>query len=113
MVERRRSIRLPVNVPLTFTAADGLSASGVARDMSLGGMLIETAASVAFGAEVAVRITFPGRADPMTLPGIVRWARDGGLGVQFGLLGARATHAITELVARRRDPSESPMQAAK
>lgn len=113
MVERRHSIRLPVNVPLTFTTSIGSSAPGVARDVSLGGMLIETPAPAAFGAEIVVSITFPGRVDPMTLPGIVRWVHDGAIGVQFGLLGARATHAITELIARHRDPSESRLQAAK
>jgi hypothetical protein len=27
----------------------------------------------------------------------VRWTRSDGMGVQFGLIGARETHAITEL----------------
>ena len=31
------------------------------------------------------------------IPGVVRWTRPDGMGVQFGLLGARETHAITEL----------------
>ena len=30
----------------------------------------------------------------------VRWARDGKIGVQFGLLGARETHVITEIAKR-------------
>jgi hypothetical protein len=28
---------------------------------------------------------------------VVRWVRDGGMGVQFGLLGAVETHIITEI----------------
>jgi type IV pilus assembly protein PilZ len=33
------------------------------------------------------------------LPGIVRWVKPGSMGVQFGLLGARETYAITEMLA--------------
>jgi hypothetical protein len=34
----------------------------------------------------------------MLLPGIVRWTKQDGMGVQFRLLGARETHAITEIM---------------
>ena len=34
----------------------------------------------------------------MVLPAIVRWTSPVGMGVQFGLLGVRETHAITEIV---------------
>ena len=33
------------------------------------------------------------------LPGKVRWTSHDGMGIQFGNLGARETHTITELVA--------------
>ena len=39
----------------------------------------------------------PAQKAPFALPGVVRWNRDDGMGVQFGLIGARETHAITEL----------------
>jgi type IV pilus assembly protein PilZ len=34
----------------------------------------------------------------MALPAVVRWTSKDGMGVQFGLLGARETHEITEFV---------------
>ena len=34
--------------------------------------------------------------------GVVRWAHGGRIGVQFGLLGARETHVITEISRRTR-----------
>jgi hypothetical protein len=34
----------------------------------------------------------------MRLSGTVRWTTKSGIGVQFGLLGARETHTITEIV---------------
>jgi hypothetical protein len=42
-------------------------------------------------------VILPSQRAPFALPGVVRWNRDGGMGVQFGLIGARETHAITEL----------------
>ncbi len=39
----------------------------------------------------------------LKLPGVVRWVRDGGMGVQFGLLGALETHVITEIGRSRED----------
>jgi hypothetical protein len=36
----------------------------------------------------------------LKLPGTVRWAKPGGLGIQFGLLGARETHSIAQLLKR-------------
>jgi type IV pilus assembly protein PilZ len=41
----------------------------------------------------------PGEPAAFALPGIVRWTNAHGMGVQFGLLGAKETHTITELVA--------------
>lgn len=69
----------------------------LAKDISVGGMFVETATPAAFGADVVVHLTLPGSNDPVALPGVVRWVRDGGMGVQFGLLGAVETHLITEI----------------
>lgn len=74
--------------------------SGLAKDVSVGGMFVETSAPAAFGADVVVHLTLPGSNDPVALPGVVRWVRDGGMGVQFGLLGAVETHLITEIGRR-------------
>jgi CheY-like chemotaxis protein len=72
---------------------------GNARDVSVGGMFVETREAVPFGARVVVRIRL--RDEPMLkMPATVRWVSVDGVGVQFGLLGARETHAITQLVAR-------------
>ena len=69
---------------------------GHAKDISLGGMFIETAYPLAHNAELIVSVTVPGQASPFAIPAIVRWQRPDGMGVQFGLIGARETHAITE-----------------
>ena len=98
MLELRRHSRAAVDVPVEFVGKGGTERSaGRARDISLGGMFIETDAPLPFSAEVIVHLTLPSQKAPFALPGVVRWNRNGGMGVQFGLIGARETHAITEL----------------
>ena len=98
MLELRRHSRAAVDVPVEFVAKGGTERSaGRARDISLGGMFIETDTPLPFSAEVIVHVTLPSQKAPFALPGVVRWNRNGGMGVQFGLIGARETHAITEL----------------
>jgi uncharacterized protein (TIGR02266 family) len=102
LVELRRFNRTPLDTPVSFSrkGADGPVGltSGRAKDLSLGGMFIETKAPVPFGGEVVIQLRLPETKDELTLPGVVRWVRDGGMGVQFGNLGAKETHAITEVI---------------
>ena len=98
MIEQRRYARAPINSPATFSSKGKPGKqSGLVKDISVGGMFIETASPAAFGADVIVLLTLPGGDGPVPLPGVVRWVRDGGMGVQFGLLGAMETHIITEI----------------
>jgi type IV pilus assembly protein PilZ len=101
VVEQRRFTRTPLDVEAVYTLKGaGEARSGIAKDISVGGMFIETSAPPAFGAEVVVRVRLPKVKDEMVLPGIVRWTSARGMGVQFGLLGARETHTITEIVGK-------------
>ncbi len=99
MVELRRHQRAPIDVAVQFVVKGTQERQpGQAKDISLGGMYIETQHMPAFGAELVVHVTLPGQKAAFALPGVVRWVRAGeGMGVQFGLIGARETHAITEL----------------
>lgn len=99
MVELRRHQRAPLDVALEFVAKGSTErASGRARDISVGGMFVVTDTPLPFGADLVVHLTLPGQRSPFALPGVVRWSKNGeGMGVQFGLVGARETHAITEL----------------
>ena len=94
--------RAPLDCALEFSlggpGAPGERFAGCAKDISLGGMYIQTEAPLSFGASVVVFVLLPGQRSPCTMRGVVRWLRPReGMGVQFGLLGARETHAITEL----------------
>ena len=99
LVEKRTAARSSIHVSLEFVRKDSQEKlSGVGTDISVGGMFVETATPAAFGSSIVVRARFPGHKDEMVLPAIVRWTSPVGMGVQFGLLGVRETHAITEIV---------------
>jgi Tfp pilus assembly protein PilZ len=80
----------------------GAGCEGVALDISLGGMFIESPDAPAFGTNLTIVVTLPNRATALRLPGIVRWNKPGGFGVQFGLLGALETHAVGTFVLENR-----------
>jgi|ERR1700728_2248109 Tfp pilus assembly protein PilZ len=99
MVDHRRSHRSPLDAAVLVRQKSGAEpVAGSARDISVGGMFIETPSPFPFGTEVVIQMRLPGHKDEMALPGVVRWTRADGMGIQFGLLGARDTHAITEVV---------------
>jgi len=108
LAEQRRYARAPIDAPLTFSLK-GTSEwlDGVGKDIAIGGMSIETAANVPFGAELEISVQLPGDDEIFLMPGRVRWVSGGRIGVQFGLLGVRETHVITE-IARRSDPGAAP-----
>jgi hypothetical protein len=100
---RRRFARVPLGVPVEFTAkADDFlfSIEGTGTDISLGGMFIETDIPCTFGESIIVYVALERRRRPLVLPAVVRWTRASGMGVQFGLLGARDTREIAEYVFR-------------
>jgi hypothetical protein len=77
---------------------NGEAFKGRALDISVGGMFIESSTKPAFGTNITVELLIPGSKEKSALPGVVRWNHENGFGVQFGLLGARDTHAITLLL---------------
>lgn len=98
MIEQRRYARAPIDSPASFSVKGNPGTQeGLAKDISVGGTFIETTTPAAFGADVILHLTLPGGDGPAALPGVVRWVRDGGMGIQFGLLGAVETHLITEI----------------
>ncbi len=103
MHEKRRFPRQPVELSLTVHTTDGQTIVGKGRDISLGGVFIEAAPTLAFATHVEVELTLPDLG-LTRLPAIVRWNKVDGMGLQFGLLGARQTHAISNLVASTLGP---------
>ena len=100
VIEKRQHARKKVNLPATLTLASGERGEGVCVDMSLGGAFVETSLVPKFGDSVSLTLAIPGADGVSVLPGIIRWTTPSGSGVQFGLLGARETHAIVSFLAK-------------
>ena len=100
MEDKRVHPRVMVDTPVSCEVRDGTTFAGLAKDISIGGMFIESTEVVPFGTEISIVVRFAGTKVDLRLPGIVRWAKPDGFGVQFGSLGARETHAISQLLKR-------------
>lgn len=99
MQDKRVHPRVVIDTQVAFELG-GKLLSGMAKDISIGGVFIETSEVVPFGTEVSIVARFPGTKGELRLPGIVRWTKPSGFGVQFQSLGARETHAISQLLQR-------------
>lgn len=100
MAEQRKHHRVPVSFKVTCIQDDATSFEGLARDLSVGGLFVDSERSLAFG--TALLLVPAGlAARELRLPSIVRWAEPSGFGVQFGSLGAYATHVIVDLVKKQ------------
>ncbi|MBI5532062.1 MAG: PilZ domain-containing protein [Deltaproteobacteria bacterium] len=101
MTEKRQFRRTPVDVPVLITLEGAQDKTpGRCRDMSIGGVFVETELKAAFGARLKLTVTAPG--GDMEFPAVVRWTAADGLGLQFQGLGARETHAIVQWVSTKK-----------
>jgi Tfp pilus assembly protein PilZ len=100
VTEQRKHHRVPVSFQVTCIQDDATSFEGLARDLSVGGLFVESDRSLAFGTKLTIVVNGLA-ARELRLPTIVRWAEPRGFGVQFGLLGAYATHVIVDLVKKQ------------
>jgi type IV pilus assembly protein PilZ len=98
--EKRQHARTLLDKPCSVEQAGAPALAATLHDLSVGGAFIATAQVVPFGTEVTLVFTAEGQATPLRLPGVVRWAQSDGFGMQFGLLGARETFAITQLAKK-------------
>ncbi|WP_437660337.1 PilZ domain-containing protein [Sorangium sp. So ce1182] len=98
MRDHRKHPRRPIELSIAFRIGDGPRIDAICRDISLGGMFIETTSPAPFGATVEVLLSLSGLKQAAAIPSIVRWTTAEGMGVQFGSMGARETYALTELL---------------
>ena len=82
--ERRHSNRLPINVRVEWSENESeWRMQGVAKDISLGGIYIETDVPAVLGSRVLLGFWKGGEREPLLLRATVRWMCRGGMGVQF------------------------------
>lgn len=98
-MEQRKQRRSVIRLAVAFQVAGGPRIAALCGDISLGGTFIETAEIVPFGAPVRVFLKLPGLATEAVIDAVVRWTKPTGMGVQFGVMGARETHALMKLIA--------------
>jgi type IV pilus assembly protein PilZ len=98
--EKRGHPRVDIDVDVVCRRPDGTEFVARAVNISMGGMFLESEHSVSFGGDLRLEFTPPGARKALSLPAVVRWIERVGFGVQFGLIGARETHALSELVRR-------------
>jgi uncharacterized protein (TIGR02266 family) len=93
---RRIHDRVDIDIPVTIVH-EGSELSAVGRNISQGGMFIETDAKFDYGAKVKVRFALPTTSDPIEADSTIRWTNFQGIGIQFGSLRAREVWAINQL----------------
>ncbi|WP_437709004.1 PilZ domain-containing protein [Sorangium sp. So ce448] len=98
MRDHRKHPRKQIELSIAFRIGDGPRVDAICRDLSLGGMFIETSSSAPFGATVEVLLSLQGLKQVAVIPSVVRWTTPEGMGVQFGMMGARETYALTQLL---------------
>jgi hypothetical protein len=76
---------------------EGQVLPALAVNVGLGGMFIE-GQPLEYGQFIDIVADLPGLG-PVKIPAVVRWAKDRGVGVQFLQLGARVTHALSQIVS--------------
>jgi uncharacterized protein (TIGR02266 family) len=102
------SRRYPVDLDVRLGDEDG-SYSGVAENLSRGGVFVATHVAKPVGARIDLAIHLPGVPQPVRVLGEVRWVRacmpDGelppGLGFQFVKFALGAAYAIDRYLARQ------------
>ncbi|MBK8256496.1 MAG: PilZ domain-containing protein [Polyangiaceae bacterium] len=99
MQENRQHPRKSIDLPAGFQREGGERVAASCRDISLGGAFLETAEPAPYGSTVKVFLMLPGLREEAALAATVRWVKKGeGMGVQFGVMGARETHAIIQFI---------------
>jgi hypothetical protein len=97
--EQRRHFRKRVDLAVQFSGEGTTPATGICRDLSMGGMHVDTDTPAAFGAQIAVVVRLRGQAEDSRIPATVRWVKKDSMGLQFGLLGAHDTYALSETLS--------------
>jgi Tfp pilus assembly protein PilZ len=80
--ERREHPRKPCLISADGATGDS-AFNGFIKNISAGGVFIETPQAFAVGEEVSLTFSCPGHEDPVKIVGEIVWNVPGGLGVKF------------------------------
>jgi PilZ domain len=99
VADNRQHPRKAAHPPVVFQLGDGPREDAHCRDISLGGAFLETKRKIAYETRVKVFIFLPALKAETMVESVVRWSTGDGMGVQFGVMGAKETAALVELLA--------------
>lgn len=103
MIEKRKYPRQKVELAATLSEeGTGEAVEGRVQDLSIGGMFFLCHSKLPFGTKVKISVDFGPSLGTQQLPAVVRWTTPQGVGLQFGLLGARETHAIAQILQKKK-----------
>ncbi len=111
MQDRRMHLRVPAQVGVQYELPGGPRLDATTVDIGLGGTRLQSVRPPAAGSPLTLIARWPGCRDASRIPATVRWARQREFGVEFGLIAARDTHLIVEMMRlqlRSRPPSAPP-----
>jgi uncharacterized protein (TIGR02266 family) len=95
---RRADSRVPVTVSISVQSSGGITAART-RDVSRGGVAIQTMAPLPLGTVVELLFRLPGSSQDITATGRVAWVdRRTGMGVQFERLAPAAQQVLEGLI---------------
>lgn len=109
--DRRAHLRVPTQLDVAYELPGGPALAAVALDIGLGGTRLESARPPPTGSPITVVARLPGATDKSRIPATVRWSRESQFGLEFGLVAARDTHLIVDMMRawlRSRPPSRPP-----
>lgn len=93
--ERRRTTRVPIQIPITLSWEGAENVEGILLDVSESGMDVLISRTVANFTDIAFRFTLPQRLAPVEGCGVVAWSRSTGeSGVRFETLSEDAHIAL-------------------
>jgi uncharacterized protein (TIGR02266 family) len=101
--ERRRSARVPLNIPVDYSAVDAFFTE-FSANINEGGIFVQSDTQSEIGTEVQLQFRLPGREEPLDVSGRVAWLSDGksgnpeGMGIEFTGLTHEVREEINQVV---------------
>ena len=103
MEHRRSDRRYDRQLAIDFVH-EGQTYHARTKNISLGGVFIETDARLPYGARVQMKFRLPSQPEPIEVAGQVRWCESGdemnGIGVRFDGLRARDVWGLNKLFSQ-------------
>ncbi len=92
-LDEREAPRKPCLLSVDFSTED-ISHNDIVRDISIGGLFIETGAAISIGRELELNFQIPDSSETMKVSGKIVWKNENGVGLQFNNLNKEQAELI-------------------